>query len=503
MSVFRRTPRSFYKILYISCALYALQPQQAFANSVCATPDNYTYSSDDGRGIGGTGHTRDPDDDGRGLGGTGRSGDDGKGLGGTGIKQNIVDRGIGGTGIKGFVSILGRITGFASICVNGKEVHYSPDMKINVEGKSVPVTELKVGQIVSVTAAPSDKGGFDARSIAVQHAVVGPVETIDIARQKMTVMGRDVHVADKKTLSNIDKGTIVRVSGLPDQSKQSVIIASHIEKTSADSQTYVGKPMPPALTPQVTTVSMQGIPDRNARTGQINMNGLPISLTKNTNIIGGDFDPSKGNQRILVIGDVVNGQQVIARDIVIERYKLPTILQTDDTPSIEQKDKDKEHDRENKKEDDHEDDKREEKREDDDKDNRNRHHEREDDDDRDDHENETEDDDKDVEKPEHEDEPEIEEPEEQDEPDTDEPEIDEPDTDEPDIDEPDVDEPDVDEPDIDEPDVDEPDIDEPDIDEPDIDEPDIEEPEIEEPEIEEPEIEEPEIEEPEIEEPDN
>lgn len=73
-------------------------------------------------GIGGTGNQKD------GIGGTGQQAHDG--IGGTGISA---DSGIGGTGQQaqegiGGTGIIGVITGFASVCVNGLEILYDTEM---------------------------------------------------------------------------------------------------------------------------------------------------------------------------------------------------------------------------------------------------------------------------------------------------------------------------------------------------------------------------------------
>ncbi len=53
---------------------------------------------------------------------------------------------VGGTGI------IGTITGFASICVNGVEVHYDNNTLVTVDGRLSFVRELAVGQVVVTRA---------------------------------------------------------------------------------------------------------------------------------------------------------------------------------------------------------------------------------------------------------------------------------------------------------------------------------------------------------------
>src|SRR5262249_10194711 len=72
------------------------------------------------------------------------------GIGGTGIDPG----GIGGTGQRAEVEVgvLGVVTGFASICVNGIEVHYDAMTPVALNGDLVSANALGVGQVVSVLA---------------------------------------------------------------------------------------------------------------------------------------------------------------------------------------------------------------------------------------------------------------------------------------------------------------------------------------------------------------
>ncbi|WP_424812246.1 DUF5666 domain-containing protein [Roseococcus sp. YIM B11640] len=110
---------------------------------------------------------------------------DDRGIGGTGIRVAEEDRGIGGTGI------VGVVTGFASICVNGLHVAYDPALPVTFGEVAGPPSGLRVGQVVAVSAA--DRGGaYRARSLAVRYEVSGPVEAVEagalkVAGQRVTV----------------------------------------------------------------------------------------------------------------------------------------------------------------------------------------------------------------------------------------------------------------------------------------------------------------------------
>ena len=166
-------------------------------------------------GISGTGAVARADDGG--IGGTGIEG----GVGGTGI-----DSGIGGTGIlaQGDRGILGTITGFASICVGGTEIHFDPTTPVDRDGQRVSISELAVGQVVEVVAVGSG-AEVEARQIRVHHALRGPISFVDHIRDELEVLGQSVRIAEGtrtvsgglETLasaSDFAPGQIVEVSGL-------------------------------------------------------------------------------------------------------------------------------------------------------------------------------------------------------------------------------------------------------------------------------------------------
>ena len=94
-----------------------------------------------------------------------------RGIGGTGAPPALsAERGIGGTGI------VGVITGFASLCVAGREVGYGPDLPVSEDGRVVAVGGLRAGQVVAVEA----DGALMARRVAIRHEVVGPVQGMEL-----------------------------------------------------------------------------------------------------------------------------------------------------------------------------------------------------------------------------------------------------------------------------------------------------------------------------------
>ncbi len=108
-----------------------------------------------------------------------------RGIGGTGEpKRRVADRGIGGTGI------IGVITGFGSVCVNGFEVAYDPAVPVSVDGRPDGADILRVGQLAAIEASGGTGAMLHARRLAVRHEVVGPVEAAPGGTGALRVAGR-------------------------------------------------------------------------------------------------------------------------------------------------------------------------------------------------------------------------------------------------------------------------------------------------------------------------
>lgn len=161
-------------------------------------------------GIGGTGAVA------AGIGGTGSPAG---GIGGTGA---VAGSGMGGTGI------VGTITGFASICVNGLEVHYDDATPMSENGQPANARRLAVGQVVAIDAAPSARG-LEAKQVVIMHALAGPVTRND--RGGLEVMGQPVRFVaglDRQGSEGFGPGTPVRVSGL--RGADGTVVASRVER---------------------------------------------------------------------------------------------------------------------------------------------------------------------------------------------------------------------------------------------------------------------------------
>ncbi|MFZ6045661.1 DUF5666 domain-containing protein [Pseudomonas sp. CR3202] len=154
-----------------------------------------------------------------GIGGTGAVATGG--IGGTGAPAED-EGGIGGTGI------VGTITGFGSICVNGVEVHYDNKVALTENGVPASSQRLAIGQVVAVEAGPSPRG-LEARSIAILHAYEGPVTELTADRATLRVMGQPIHLAaDARVAAGLRLGEPVRVSGL--RNALGEVVASRVDR---------------------------------------------------------------------------------------------------------------------------------------------------------------------------------------------------------------------------------------------------------------------------------
>ena len=143
-----------------------------FSGYLSANPCALPHLQSFGEGIGGTGKKPIRQE---GIGGTGHSGPH-EGIGGTGYSE-----GLGGTGapvITQKMTVVGVITGFASVCVNGLEIHFDDATKVLVDEKESDLESLRVGQIARVEV-DAIQGRLTANAMEIQHEVIGPVEAID------------------------------------------------------------------------------------------------------------------------------------------------------------------------------------------------------------------------------------------------------------------------------------------------------------------------------------
>lgn len=131
------------------------------------------------------------------------------GLGGTGMTASS-GSGLGGTGMSG-TGVLGTITGFGSIFVNGIEIEYDDETVFTVDGEAAELQSLVIGDVVEVLTT-DDKTYTQAKMINLRHEVIGRVESVEPQMYSFTVNGQSI-VQPVNTVALPEPGTTVAVSG--------------------------------------------------------------------------------------------------------------------------------------------------------------------------------------------------------------------------------------------------------------------------------------------------
>ncbi len=150
-----------------------------------------------------------------------------RGIGGTGGPSGAVevDRGIGGTGI------VGVITGFGSIFVDGLEVHYGASTPVTVDDASASPTALRTGQVVAVEAV-GPLSALSAQSVSILHQVAGPVEAVEDNGRMARIAGQNVAIPNSIAgAAALTPGAWVAVSGLP--RPDGSVVATRIDPSPA------------------------------------------------------------------------------------------------------------------------------------------------------------------------------------------------------------------------------------------------------------------------------
>ena len=143
-----------------------------------------------------------------------------RGIGGTGSPR-VADRGIGGTGI------VGVITGFASICVNGMEVRYDSSARVDINGVPASPAALRAGQVVVILAQGPQTAPV-ASFISVRQEVIGRIEAVELGSGLLTIAGQPIAVvAQTRGASGRRLGDWVSVSGL--RGSNGTLVASRLD----------------------------------------------------------------------------------------------------------------------------------------------------------------------------------------------------------------------------------------------------------------------------------
>lgn len=119
--------------------------------------------------------------------------------------------------------VLGPIASFGSIVVNG--IHYeTDDATITVDGEPATQADLRVGQVVRITAELEDgETTGTASDVSFDDNVEGPIASIDAAAGVLVVLGQTVRIGpatsfddsiQPRSIDGLTVGDFVEVSGL-------------------------------------------------------------------------------------------------------------------------------------------------------------------------------------------------------------------------------------------------------------------------------------------------
>ncbi len=513
-------PRAFRSLLRVAILLGVICALALPAATVRAECQKSTD------GIGGTGQHLRPDP-------KPRPNDDQKdGVGGTGHTKHplpeqdaatIGDDGIGGTGIVGIV------TGFGSVCVNGLEVEYDDSTAIDSNGAAVNSMALAVGQLV-VVEATGRRDQLHADRIAVRDAAVGPAFAVDAARGELVVLGQSVRVGpgaplvDRASqrplaLGDVAIGDFLAVSGL--RQADGIVVATRVDRVAKSDRVSVSGPLRPLASggfgvgelrvandaavdanqsnhsalvigrfdakagileaariepsvrfeKQPERVAIEGLLQGDPSNGRFRTNFADVEASGASGALG----KLKGGDRVIASGKWRSGGLVLASEIRIE---APAVL-TPESPKSDGKSRSTLPQTEHRATAGMPD-----------------------------HEQRTETGERpeaietpEVERPESVETPEVDVPDAVERPEVEAPEIEKPEVEHPEVERPEVERPEVEKPEVEKPEVEKPEIERPELEKPEVERPELEKPEIEKPEVERPEVERPQVEKPEVEKP--
>lgn len=141
------------------------------------------------------------------------------GIGGTGMLANT-GSGLGGTGI------VGEVTGFGSVFVNGIEIEYNRETPFTIDGKTAAHQQLVIGDVVEILTTDT-KQHTSAQVINLRHEVIGQVESINAQDASFRILGQTIQIETNEMLPQI--GNTVSVSGI--RIDEQTIQASRVVQT--------------------------------------------------------------------------------------------------------------------------------------------------------------------------------------------------------------------------------------------------------------------------------
>lgn len=195
----------------------------------------------------------------------------------------------------------GMLTGFGSVIVNG--VHYDVgSAAIDVDGKSLVESDLKVGQIVRITGTLNADGKTGkATKLEGETQLVGPIASIDLDAGVLVALGQtilltaDTFYDDDMTASQLKVGDIIEVSSY--LNSEGVMVATRIDWEDDDDSFQLSGVISALDTLNKTFVINGTLVDYSNATlaalrGAVLEDGLKLRVTGDYN---GDVFTARGN----------------------------------------------------------------------------------------------------------------------------------------------------------------------------------------------------------------
>ncbi len=135
----------------------------------------------------------------------------------------------------------GVITGFGSVFINGVEYETDSTEVTTDDNTAASEADLQVGMIVSLTGSVNDDGTTGtASAIHYEEQIKGPLDSIDLAANTLTVLGQVVVFDDLTNLENIIladliPGDFLEISGFFNSNNE--LYATRIEKDNPVDET--------------------------------------------------------------------------------------------------------------------------------------------------------------------------------------------------------------------------------------------------------------------------
>jgi len=128
------------------------------------------------------------------------------GIGGTGmLATSGQGNGLGGTGIVGIV------TGFGSIFVNGIEIEYDTKTPFTINGKETSFQQLNIGDVVEILTT-DNKSYTNARTINIRHEVIGKVKSVNKMQHRFNILDQTILLNENTPLPEV--GDNIAVAGM-------------------------------------------------------------------------------------------------------------------------------------------------------------------------------------------------------------------------------------------------------------------------------------------------